>query len=273
MARARHHRRGATLAARPVPLNRGYPCQTQFKADLRSRSPLIVWLAAALTLGHTIYAFLIPPTKEFRDNDLARIIAWHLPCAWITTLLVLAMGFFGVRALFRPSIRDFARLEASTELAVLFATMTLLTGMLFARVQWGAFWQWDPRQTSFLFLFFLMTAALALRSGFGDSEKRDQVSAAYAAALALPALFLIFVFPRLPQVQSFHPKQGAFDTAYWMAIAGGLVAYGLWTQYMIARRIVIGVAERTPKSHEEDETDDSDRRDRTADSVVRPVSL
>ncbi|MBX3095401.1 MAG: cytochrome c biogenesis protein CcsA [Fimbriimonadaceae bacterium] len=240
---------------------------------MRSRSSLLAWFATALTAGHTVYAFLIPPTVAFRDNDLARIIAWHLPCAWITTILVLAMGFFGVRALFKPSVRDFARLEATTELAVLFAAMTLLTGILFSRVQWGAFWQWDPRQTSFLFLFFLMAAALALRAGFGDSEKRDQVSAAYAAALTLPALFLIFVFPRLPQVQSFHPKQAGFDSVYWLAITGGLVAYGLWTQVLLVRRIALGVAERTPKSHKEDENDDSNRGNRTSDPVVRPVSL
>lgn len=238
---------------------------------LRARSTVFTIVLTLLTAGHTAYAFVIPPTVGFRDNELARIIAWHLPSAWVASILILAMGFFGAQGLFRPSPRTFARLEAATELGVLFAAFALLTGILFSRVQWGAFWQWDPRQTSFLFLFFLLCAALALRAGFSDAEKRDMVSSAYAAGLTLPALFLIFVYPRLPQVQSFHPKQGSFDTAYWTAISAGLVVYGLWANHFAARRIALGLAARTTEP--EGGPDDLDRPGGAADPVVRPVSL
>ena len=109
--------------------------------------------------------------------------------------------------------------------AVVFGLIVLVTGPIWARKAWGVWWQWDPRQTSFLIVLLLQCGALALRAATQDARRRAAASAAYAVLSAVPALFLVFVFPRLPQIQaaSFHPSRtvesGGFDANYWGAIA------------------------------------------------------
>lgn len=98
------------------------------------------------------------------------------------------------------------RANTCVELTMMFFILTMLTGMLFSRVQWGAWWQWDPRQTSFLLVLLIYAAYFVLREAFPDAERRAMASSAYALAALLPAFFLIFVFPHLPWVLSMHPS-------------------------------------------------------------------
>lgn len=171
-------------------------------------------------LAATLATFWVPPARGFRADDLARIVFFHLPCAFITTGMVGAMAHFGWRYLRTRERHWDVRAAAATELAALFGVLTMLTGILFSKVQWGAWWQWDPRQTSFLFLLLILGGALALRAGIADELRRAAAGAAYAVAALLPAVFLIFVYPRLPYIQqiSFHPtqtvQQGLFTDEY-----------------------------------------------------------
>ena len=92
------------------------------------------------------------------------------------------------------------------ELGYLFCLLTMATGILFSQVQWGAWWQNDPRQTSFLMVLLIYAAYFGLRGSIQDRHKRAKSSGVYAIAALLPMLFLTYVFPRLPQVESFHPS-------------------------------------------------------------------
>jgi heme exporter protein C len=100
------------------------------------------------------------------------------------------------------------RAVSALELGFVFCILTMVTGMLFSLAQWGALWQWDPRQTSFLIAMLIYGAYFALRGAFSDPDRRANQAAAYMLAAMLPMVFLIFVFPRLPQIEavSFHPS-------------------------------------------------------------------
>jgi heme exporter protein C len=89
-------------------------------------------------------------------------------------------------------------------LGLLFAVLTLLTGSIFARIMWGAYWNWDPRQSSYLLLVFLYAAYLFLRATVPDPERRGRLSAAYALFAAVLMPFLVFVAPRV--TKSLHPQ-------------------------------------------------------------------
>jgi heme exporter protein C len=103
------------------------------------------------------------------------------------------------------------------EMAAVLGALTLLTGMLFAKVQWGTWWNWDPRQTSYLLVELMLLAYLVLRASITDPDKKATHSAAYILVAVLPMLFLVFVYPRLPQVLSLHPnllRDGGLDASY-----------------------------------------------------------
>ncbi|MGE0002203.1 MAG: cytochrome c biogenesis protein CcsA [Fimbriimonadaceae bacterium] len=192
-----------------------------------------LWACAAVATAVTV---LLPDAKSFREPSLAKIVATHLPCAVLTTVFVVLSAVLGIRFLARREMSLDHRQAASSELGLIFAGLTMATGIQFSQVQWGAWWQWDARQTSFLVVLMLMAAGVTLRWAIPDPARRAASSAAYSVASLLPVLFLVFVLPRLPQVQaaSFHPSRtvetGGFDTSYWTGILVMAAALSLWAR-------------------------------------------
>lgn len=176
-------------------------------------------LALAMA-GVTWMSFSAPDAKSFLNPRLARIIFFHLPCAIVTTIFLLVGAWYSLQYLRTRSWRHEIRAAAANEMGFTLGILTMVTGVLFSKVQWGQWWMWDPRQTSFLLVLFLFAGYFALRGAFAEERRRAANAAAYSVAAVLPAVFLIFVFPRLPYVQkvSFHPSQtiatGGFDRTY-----------------------------------------------------------
>lgn len=176
------------------------------------------WMYALAMGGATAWGFTAPPAKGFPRPDLARIIFFHLPCAIGSTLFLTFAAYASLRYLLDKKGDWDVRASSAMEMGLVLSILTLLTGMLFARVQWGAWWDWqEVRMTSFLLVFLIVAAYFALRSSFGERTKGAQVSAIYVMAALLPCFLLIFVAPRLPQFQSLHPDvigKGGFDPTY-----------------------------------------------------------
>lgn len=180
---------------------------------------LFIGLAVA-----TVVSYFVPPAKGFPDPELARVIFFHLPCAFLTTGFLIYGAITGVQFLRTRDMLWEARLHAAESIGTTLAIATMVTGIIFSRVQWGAWWHWDPRQTSFLIVLLLQGAYFAIRMAFDDESLRARASAAYSTLTLLPILFLIFVFPRLPQVakNSLHPQdtvaKGKFSPDYWSVV-------------------------------------------------------
>lgn len=155
--------------------------------------------------------FVVPPAEGL--GNFVRIIFIHIPCAWIGVLAFLVAAVYAIRVL--RGGRDGAatpaavaradRLSArSAALGLAFTAVATVTGAIFSRLTWGAFWNWDPRQTTILCLLLIYAAYLALRSVTADPERRARVSAVYALFSFLAVPFLVFVIPRF--YFSLHPE-------------------------------------------------------------------
>lgn len=181
------------------------------------------WLLLVGMLAATVSSYMVGPAKGFMEPDLFRIVFFHLPCAFVATIYFFVGAFHSLKAL---KGKGLAQLEAdvravtANEMALLMSVLTMVTGILFSKVQWGGWWAWDPRQTSFLLVLLIYGAYFALRSAFSDEQQRARIAASYAALSLLPALFLIFVLPRL--MESLHPNDtvsgGKMDRQYWLVI-------------------------------------------------------
>lgn len=172
------------------------------------RVTLFAWIAAAMTVG-LLGAPLVPVLQE-----TTRVVYFHIPCAWVT---VLALGWsmlHSILYLVRRDLRNDDQAAAAAELGLLFCIAATVSGSLWAKAMWGAYWNWDPRETSIFFILLLYSAYLALRGSIEGEEKRARLSAVYSVVAFVAVPFLIFVVPRM--YESLHPdpiinKTGKID--------------------------------------------------------------
>jgi heme exporter protein C len=149
-------------------------------------------------------AFLWPKPAQGFLGESSRIVFFHVPCAMVGALAFIVAALYSLLYLIgrHPGRDDVA--QVSIRLGLLFAVLTVVTGSLFARIMWGSYWNWDPRESSYLLLIFLYGAYLFLRAAIHDPEKRARLAAVYALFAVVPMIFLVFVAPRV--TQSLHPQ-------------------------------------------------------------------
>ncbi len=120
--------------------------------------------------------FLYAP-RERTMGDVQRIFYFHVSSAWLAffaffVVCVCSIGFLATR---RPQWDH--RALASAELGVLFCSLVLITGPLWAKPVWGVWWTWDLRLTTTLVLWLIYVAYLMLRSLVAEPAKRATLSA------------------------------------------------------------------------------------------------
>jgi heme exporter protein C len=186
----------------------------------------------------TAAAFLWPKPAQGFIGESSRIVFFHVPCAWVASLAFLVAAGYSLAYLVRRNPQHDGTAAAAVRLGLLFAVLALVTGSLFARIMWGSYWNWDPRESSFLLLIFLYAAYLFLRNAIEDRERRATVSAAYALFAAVLMPFLVFVAPRI--TQSLHPQtvinpQGKIlmDTPTRAVFFGGLIGFSALFFWML----------------------------------------
>jgi heme exporter protein C len=149
-------------------------------------------------------AFLWPEPAQGFLGESSRIVFFHVPCAAVATVAFLLAAAYSAAYLYRRNPRHDDVALAAVRLGLLFAILTLVTGSIFSRIMWGAYWNWDPRQSSYLLLVFLYGAYLFLRAAVDDPERRARIASAYALFAAILMPFLVFIAPRI--TQSLHPQ-------------------------------------------------------------------
>lgn len=178
----------------PVPLS-FRPMQA-----LGTAGKVVLGVGMAVTLWA---AFLYAHPAQSFVGESSRIVFFHVPTAWISALAFLLAAWHS--ALFlktRRMERDDAAVAAA-RLGVLFCVLATVTGSIFAKVMWNAYWNWDPRQTSIVLLLLVYGAYLGLRQAVEEPERRATLSAAYALVAFVTVPFLMFAVPRM--YASLHP--------------------------------------------------------------------
>jgi len=133
---------------------------------------LLKWVLL-LWMGVVIWAaFLyVPPAEKF-IGESSRIVFFHVPTAWVAVLAFLISCVASVLYLRRREPGDDIRAAVAAGLGLLFAILATVTGAVFARIMWGAYWNWDPRQTSIVILMLIYASYFALRGAIPDPERR-----------------------------------------------------------------------------------------------------
>ena len=136
-------------------------------------------------------------------EERSRILFLHVPMSWVGFLAFVITLWYSVLFL-RTNNRDHDSVAAaSAGIGVLFCSLAYITGALWAKFNWGKFFNWDTREFSVLILLLLYGAYFALRSSIPQADRRARVSGVYAIVSCIAALFLMFIVPRI--TESLHP--------------------------------------------------------------------
>jgi len=158
-----------------------------------------------LTAGVLFAVFcLVPPAEGL--GYYVRLAFFHIPVAWVSVLAFLMSACYAISYLRRPTPRADSLSAAAIGLGFVFAVLATLSGAIFSKLTWGAYWNWDPRQTTIFVLLLIYGAYLTLRSALSgvDRGRRARVSAVYALFSFLTVPFLVFIVPRM--YFSLHPQ-------------------------------------------------------------------
>ena len=143
-----------------------------------------------LTLGLLAAAGYIVLTApvDAMQGAIQKILYVHVPCAFSAYLGFLVTGVGGALYLWRNDERFDRVALAGAEVGVVFCSLTLATGPIWAKGTWGHWWAWDPRLSMTLLLWFIYLAYLLLRSFTEGSERTARFAAVYGlvGTLAIP---------------------------------------------------------------------------------------
>ena len=147
---------------------------------LSDRLFMPVSIITVICLGYGLYIGLFASPADYQQGDTVRIIYIHVPAAWLALFGYVGLGLCGLfYIVWRHPLADIAA-RAIAPVGAVFALLTLITGALWGKPMWGAWWVWDARLTSMLILFFFYLGVIALANGFDRPERGSRPAALLA---------------------------------------------------------------------------------------------
>ncbi|HNY90161.1 MAG TPA: cytochrome c biogenesis protein [bacterium] len=148
---------------------------------MKSIKPLYLALAVLtfLLIEGALYMALLQAPTERTMGDVQRIFYFHVPSAWVSFLAFFIVCIASI-AFLRTGKAQWDRLAASSaEIGILFITLVLLTGPLWAKPVWNVYWTWDARLTTSLILWLIYIAYMMVRRYTSDPERGAKFAAVF----------------------------------------------------------------------------------------------
>jgi heme exporter protein C len=208
---------------------------------------LLPWTCLVSMLVSLYAIFLYAPTERTM-GDVQRIFYFHISAWWIAGVALLVVFLASVAYLWKRERRFDAAALASTEIGVLFMTIGITTGPIWAKPIWGIYWTWDPRLTSALVCWLMYVAILMLRRYIPEESKRSNL-AAVAGIIAFVNVPFVFMTIRLFRTQHPQPVIGGGDEsglapAMTHAFLITLVAFTFLYLWLMQQRLEVEATEQ-----------------------------
>jgi len=142
----------------------------------------IPWLAAACTALMLIglYQGMVVAPPDYQQGDSYRIMFIHVPSAWMSLFIYIVMAVAGaIGLIWHMKLAEVIAIS-SAPIGASFTFLALVTGSIWGKPMWGAWWVWDARLTSELILLFLYLGVMALYSAVEDKRTAARATAILA---------------------------------------------------------------------------------------------
>jgi heme exporter protein C len=156
-----------------------FAAPSRFFALAGALNPWLWAAAAVLALAGLYIGFFVAPT-DATQGESYRIIFIHVPAAWMSMILYLAMAFWAAVGWMLNARMAFTLARAIAPTGAMFTFVALWTGAFWGKPTWGTWWVWDARLTSELILFFLYLGFIALQAAIDDPRRADKAGAILA---------------------------------------------------------------------------------------------
>jgi heme exporter protein C len=221
---------------------------------MEQRAPIfrkVAWLWFAISIGVLVVGFrqaiFLVPT-DAAQGDVGRIFYYHVPIAMWSLLFPylnfaasLAYLYWRNRNPLKALAADAFAL-ASAEVAVVYTSITLITGSVWGRAAWGIWWAWDARLTSLLLLWLLYVSYLMLRrfSSTGQTQTLAAVLSVFAA-VDVPIVYMSIRWWRTqhPAPVFFGGPDAGMDPSMLPAFFWNVAGWGLWGIFILLFRFAL----------------------------------
>jgi heme exporter protein C len=225
----------------------GYANPTKFMALSGALLPWCWGLTLLCLAGGLYLGFTAPP--DYQQGTTVTIMFIHVPAAIMAELAYAVIAVASIFSLVQRHILADVAARAAAPLGALFTALGLVTGSLWGRPTWGAYWVWDARLTSFLLLLFLYLGYMALWSAIEDETKAARAAAilALVGAVNIPIIkFSVDWWNTLHQGESII--SGKLDPVYLWPLLLMAAGYGFLFAGLMMTRIRTAIVERRIRS-------------------------
>lgn len=127
-----------------------------------------------------LYWGLVIAPADYQQGESYRIIFIHVPAAWMSMLVYVVMAVAGfIVIVWKMKMAEIVVSECA-RIGAVFTVLALITGMLWGKPTWGAYWKWDARLTSELILLFLYLGVIAVHSAIDDVRTASNAASVLA---------------------------------------------------------------------------------------------
>lgn len=181
------------------------------------KTKILLGVSTVLMLVALYMVFIFVPT-DAETGIVQRIFYFHVPLAWIAFLAFFIVFGCSIMYLWKRDKKWDVLASSSAEVGLVFTTLFLLTGSIWARPVWGVWWTWDSRLTSSLILWLIYIAYFIVRSYISEEGQRARFAAIVGIIgfIDVPVIALAITLWRTQ-----HPGPVIFE--------GGLVPEMVWT--------------------------------------------
>ena len=200
--------------------------------------PWFAWPAGILTIIGLYIGFFVAPT-DATQGESYRIIFIHVPAAWMSMVIYMAMAGWAALGLIMNTRLSFMMAQALAPTGAMFTFVALWTGAFWGRPTWGTWWVWDARLTSELILLFLYVGYMSLSAAIEDTRRADRAGAllAIVGSINVPIIyFSVKWWNTLHQGASVSLTKGS-SMAKTMLLAMLIMTFAFWA-YAIAVSLV-----------------------------------
>jgi len=201
---------------------------------------IAVGLSALVLVTVSLYMVFVYAPRE-ATGDVQRIFYYHVATAWNGYLFIAMVALSGLLYLVRKDEAWDAAGRTAAELGVLFISLTLILGSLWARPIWNVWWTWDPRLVTTLILWFIYVAYLLIQAGAEGSPRLKRFAAVFGIVgfLDIPLIhYSVVLWPR-----GIHPsvlrESGGMPFPMLLTMIVSVIAMTLLGLYLWGRRLEV----------------------------------
>ncbi|HIM61872.1 MAG TPA: cytochrome C assembly protein [Dehalococcoidia bacterium] len=198
-------------------------------------------ITGVMMLVDLYFIFMVAPTDSVLGH-VQRVFYFHVPIAIMSFLAFFVVFIGSLMYLIKRTPKWDAIAHASAEVGVVFVTLALLTGIIWARPIWNTWWTWEPRLTTTMILWLIYVAYLMVRS-YAPSQSKGAIYAAVVGIIGfidVPIVYYSVVWWR-----SIHPspvvgpfaQSDALDGTMALILLYSFITFLFFFAYMVVERM------------------------------------